>query len=274
MRDRRACERDAAGEDRPQRPARWAARRGEPPDADRRERRRRGHGEPEVGVLDRARDVRERADEEDVVRAVVPARRVEEGVAEQRAAERGESSLEVDGDDERARTLRAQHAGRGCDDEVEQEGEREAGGERAEAQDERRPTLPAGPERREPEKACKQSQVADPSAAPRERRDDAGHHERQTGDDGEGGGELGLPGVGRDARPVRAQRRARRGRRRRRLRRRRAERGPPEGRGPAPPPDCLTAQHGPHSVLATTPALGPATMCACCRRPYRRLDPR
>ena len=108
------------------------------------------HGEPEVGVLDDAREVRQRADEEDVVRAVVPTRGVEEGIAEQRAAERGDSSFQVDGGDERARTPRAQHAGREGDDEVDQQGEREAGGERAEAQDERRSPLPAGPERGEP----------------------------------------------------------------------------------------------------------------------------
>ena len=173
-------------------------------------------------------------------------RRVEEGIAEQRAAERGEGSLEVDGDDECARTLRAQRAGRGGEDEVEEEGKREAGGERAEAQDERRPALPAGPERREPEIACKQCQVADPSAAPGERRDDAGRHERKTGDDGESGGELGLPGVGREL-----ARSARDGERaeavgERALRRRRAERGPPEGRGPAPPRRLSHGSAGPH----------------------------
>ena len=47
MRDRRACECDAAGEDRPQRPSGRAACRGEPADADRRERCRRAHGEPD-----------------------------------------------------------------------------------------------------------------------------------------------------------------------------------------------------------------------------------
>ena len=250
MRDRRGRERDAADEDRPQRPPGRAAGRGEPAGADRRERRRRGGGEPAVGVLDRARDLRERADEEDVVRAVVPAARIEEGIAEQRAAERGESSLEVDGDDECARSLRAQHAARVRDDEVEEEREGEAGGERAEAQDERRPALPAGPERREPDETLPAGPGRRSVRRAGERRDDAGRHERETGDDGERGSELGLPGVGRAARPGRAQRRARRGRRRARLRRRRAERGPPEGRGPAPPRDCLTARQV-RFVLAT-----------------------
>src|SRR5215207_2055659 len=62
------------------------------------------------------------------------------------------------------------------------------------------------------------------------------------------------------ARPVHRQPRARRDRRRQRLRRRPAERGPPEGRRPAPPPDCLTAKAlrvgAGHSI-----GLGPATMC-------------
>ena len=118
MRDRRGRESNSGREDRPQRPAGRGARRSEPPDADRRERRRRGGGEPEVNVLDPARDARERADEEDVVRAIVPAVRVEEGIAEQRPAERRENSLEVDGDDECARAFRAQPAGRVREDEV------------------------------------------------------------------------------------------------------------------------------------------------------------
>ena len=122
MRDRRGRERESAGEDRPQRPAGRGARRGEPPDADRRERCRRGGSEPEVDVLDPVGDARERADEEDVVRAVVPAVWVEEGIAEQRTADRRESSFEVDGDDECARTSRAQRG---------RSGKRERGGRRS-----------------------------------------------------------------------------------------------------------------------------------------------
>jgi hypothetical protein len=134
-------------------------------------------------------------DEEDVVRAVVPARRVEEGIAEQRAAEGGERGLEVDGDDERAGSLRAQHTAREGDDDVEEDGEREDRGESPEAPDERWPTVPAGPDRREPEEPGKQSQVADPPTLPREGRDDAGRHERQTCRCGERRSELGITRV-------------------------------------------------------------------------------
>jgi hypothetical protein len=70
------------------------------------QRRRGGGGEPEVNVLDPARDTRERADEEDVVRAIVPAIRVEEGIAEQRPAERRETSPEVHNGSECARAAR------------------------------------------------------------------------------------------------------------------------------------------------------------------------
>src|ERR687896_2744827 len=105
MRDGRAGERDTTGENWPECSPGRAACRGEPPYAERRERRRCAGGEPEIHVLDRACDVRYRMDEEDVVRAVVPARWVEEGIAEERAAEGGERGLEIDGDDERARSL-------------------------------------------------------------------------------------------------------------------------------------------------------------------------
>ena len=183
MRDRRTCKRDTAAEDWPECSAGRAACRDEPPHAERHECCRCAGGEPEVDVLDRACDIREGMDEQDVVRAVVPARRVEEGIAEQRAPERGKRGLEVDGDDERAGALRAQHAARESDDEVKEDGEREDGGERAEAQKERRPTLPAGPDRSEPEKPSKQCEVADPPALAREGRDDTGPDERQTGED-------------------------------------------------------------------------------------------
>ena len=197
MRDRHGGESESAGEDRPQRPAGRGARRGEPPDADRRERCRRGGSEPEVDVSNPVGDARERADEEDVVRAVVPAAWVEERIAEQPAADRRESSLQVDGDDECARTSRAKATARVSEHEMDQEREGEAGGERAEAQYQRRPASPAGPERREPDKPCKQGQVADPSGRPGEGHDDTGRHERDARDDGEGGSEVGAPGIGR-----------------------------------------------------------------------------
>jgi TRAP-type transport system periplasmic protein len=198
MRGRCGCERDPAGEDRPQRPAGCGARHGEPPDADRRQRPRGCGREPDVGLLNPTGDPRKRADQEDVVRAVVPAVRVEEGIAEQRTAERGEGSFEVDGDDDCAHALRRQPAARVGEDEVKEKWKDEAGRERAEAQGERRPALPPGPERREPEKTCQQSQVADPPGRPREGRDEASRHERKTGEDGQGGGEAGAPGVGRE----------------------------------------------------------------------------
>src|SRR5215207_11647508 len=68
------------------------------------------------------------------------------------------------------------------------------------------------------------------------------------------------------ARPVHRQRRARRDRRRQRLRRRPAERGPPEGRRPAPPPDCLTAKALRVGAGHNT-GLGPATMCRALAAP-------
>jgi hypothetical protein len=198
MRDRGRRESDSAAEDGPQRPPRRGARNGEFPDADDRERRRRRGGEPEVGVLDAACDPRERFDEEDVVRAVVPAVGVEEGIAEQRPAERGQDSFDVHGEDEGAHTLRTQSAGRVSDDKVEQEREREAGGQRSEAEHERRPAPPAGPKRREPDNTGKERQVTDASRRSCERRDEAGRHERKTSRDGKSGSEVGAPSVGRE----------------------------------------------------------------------------
>ena len=127
-----------------------------------------------------------------------PSSWVEEGIAEQRPAERGEGSFQVDGEDEYARAPRAQPAGRVSEDEVEEERKGEARGERAEAQDERRPALPAGPERREPDNTLQQSQVAYPPGRPGEGRDEAGRHERKTGEDGEDGSEVGATGIGRE----------------------------------------------------------------------------
>ena len=261
MRDRRAREHDTAGEDWPERSAGRAAGPGEPPHAERHECCRRAGGEPQVDVLDRARDVREGMDEKDVVRAVVPARRVEEGIAEQRAAERGERGLKVDGDDERAGALRAQHTARESDDEVKEDGEREDGGEGPEASKERWPTVPAGPDRSEPEKPSKQCEVADPPALARERRDDTGRHERQTGQDRKGGGELGLARVRRVlARP------ARNGERAETVNARDcAGCEPNEVRRRDGDPRHLAIVSrlcAATFVLATTPALGAATMCA------------
>ena len=198
MGDRRGREPESARQDRPHDPAGRGCRRGEPPDAERREHQCRGGGEPEVGLFDAPRDPRERTDEEDVVRAVVPAVGIEEGIAEERTAEHRESSFEVHGADERALTSRAQPAARVRENEVEKKREDEAGGKRAEAQDERRAALPAGPKRREPDNACEQGQVADPPRRAGEGHDEAGRHERKTGGDGKSGGEVGAPGVGRE----------------------------------------------------------------------------
>lgn len=59
-------------------------------------------------------------------------------------------------------------AARVSENEVEEERKHEAGGERAEAQDERRPAPPASPEWSEPDKTGKQRQVADPPGRPGE----------------------------------------------------------------------------------------------------------
>jgi hypothetical protein len=148
--------------------------------------------------VDTEGDPRERADEENVDRAVVPAVRVEEGIAEQCPTERGEDSFEVDSDNEYARTFRAQPTARESEDEMEEERKREARGQRAKAHHQGRPTLPASPERREPGKTGEQRQVAGRPGRPGEGRDEAGRHERKTGDDGESGSEVGTPCIGRE----------------------------------------------------------------------------
>jgi hypothetical protein len=82
------------------------------------------------------------------------------------------------------------------DHQVEQQREGEAGGEHTEAPHKRRSPVPAHPHRREPDQTGEYGQLADPSCRAAEGGDQAGGHQRESGCDGERGGQAGVSGVG------------------------------------------------------------------------------
>jgi hypothetical protein len=79
---------------------------------------------------------------------------------------------------------------------VEQQREGEAGGEHAEAADQRGSLVPADPHGCEPDQAGEEGQVTDPPRPVAEGGDQAGRHQAESGRDGERGGQPGVSGVG------------------------------------------------------------------------------
>jgi hypothetical protein len=147
-------------------------------------------------------EARERAEQEDVVRAVAPAIRIEERISEERTPDRNQSGLHV-------------HGRRECSidelqlpswirkDQVEQQGEGEPRSDHPEAPDERwtvRPPFPDGCETDEPRQ---DREVAYRAHRTKSGRDQPAHDQRESGEDREGGSGAGTPGVGRE--PARSQ---------------------------------------------------------------------
>jgi hypothetical protein len=79
---------------------------------------------------------------------------------------------------------------------VQQQREGEPGGQHAKAPHQRQSLVPADPRGREPDQTGKHGQLADPSCRSVEGGDQAGYHQRETGCDGERGGQAGASGVG------------------------------------------------------------------------------
>jgi hypothetical protein len=160
--------------DRQQRAACWPGVPQQPPGTDGYQCGRGGRGEPAVRHLDGARQLWERAHQEVVVGAVGPAVGVEEGLSEQRQPKRGERGLQIDGEDQRSRDRPAWLAAGEGEDQVEQQREGQAGGEHAEAADQRGSLVPAHPHRCKPDQPGEHGQVTDPPCRAAERGDQAG----------------------------------------------------------------------------------------------------
>jgi hypothetical protein len=175
-----------------------AGRDREPPTGDRDQRTGGCEREPQIRRLDAVGEPRVGTDEEDVVRVVVPARRVEEGIAEERSAERREHGLGVDKGDRETRGRRPETSARVREDEVEEERKRKAGGNHGEAADDRLAALPTDPEGREPDEAGEYCEVADSRCSADERGQEASGDEGKRRADGQSGEESRPPRIRRE----------------------------------------------------------------------------